>query len=424
VEEVWPGRHANSPLARKRLDEWALRDRDTVARFKREVAILRTLGHPNIIEVVHADLDDSDPWFLMPLATANLTSEIPLGGLEDDRLREIFSVVLDAIEHAHQQSVIHRDLKPENVLIVDGSIVVSDFGLGRRIDSNTATLTVTGFKAGTEGYAAPEQWVDFHKVDHRADIYALGALLYNLATGRSPLAGDPRAAPPLYRRLIDKCREHDPRRRYQTVTDLREDFVELWLPNDEVMRPAEHASIILQGSSNDIEDTRLLMKILLNNRGDDGLYLTSVPMIDSQRVQSMIMLSFREFEIIIDQYCSHLRGFLDFESLDPAARFLRRVYNATNDISMKERVITKILTLGSEYDRYNVGRIFGEMVGCVSDRAEVFMIRDVLRREPVAALWSKKYIQAHQSPSVILTTLTEIQQRTRRQRDRDDDSPW
>src|ERR1044071_2971862 len=165
-------------LARKTLQ---LDDEAALKRFAREVRILSSLDHPNIVRVIDQQLEPEPYYYVMPLFDHSLASE--LGSLVGDeaRIGTIFRAILDAMEYAHAQGVIHRDLKPENVLMnSDTDLVVSDFGLGRRINAATTRQTMSGIGMGTPWYMAPEQLYDFKNADQRSDIFSLGRILYEL----------------------------------------------------------------------------------------------------------------------------------------------------------------------------------------------------------------------------------------------------
>ena len=123
------------------------------------------------------------------------SKEGPCGGLIDDNGRlpvheavDISSQVADALEHAHRQGLVHRDIKPANVLVqTDGRVKVTDFGIAKAAGGDD--LTRTGTVVGTARYLAPEQ-VNGHTVDGRADVYALGLILYEMLAGRAPFGGD------------------------------------------------------------------------------------------------------------------------------------------------------------------------------------------------------------------------------------------
>jgi serine/threonine protein kinase len=137
-------------FAMKVLTDPALLDPSDVQRFKREVRLLRTLNHPRIVKIIDSHVAKEPYWFVMPLFRASLRNHLLTIKGDEARVRDIVMQLRDAMEYAHGNGVIHRDLKPENILCDDnGDIVVSDFGLGRRLDSPSTRKTYTGQFLGT-----------------------------------------------------------------------------------------------------------------------------------------------------------------------------------------------------------------------------------------------------------------------------------
>lgn len=159
------------------------------ARFRREAQTAARLQHPNIVATHDFGEVEGRPYFTMMLVEGSTFSAV----LGSDALNlydklKLLIQVCEAVAHAHDQGVIHRDLKPGNVLVTkDGRALVTDFGLARRVDSQSH-LTVTGAIMGTPAYMAPEQ-ARGDEVDRRADLYSLGAMLYELLAGRPPYLG-------------------------------------------------------------------------------------------------------------------------------------------------------------------------------------------------------------------------------------------
>jgi serine/threonine-protein kinase len=146
--------------------------------------------------------------------------------------REALAIVAqmcDALQFAHDKGVVHRDIKPENVIVDrSGRVHVLDFGLARLVDPDIEGLTRSGFVVGTPLYMAPEQWRTPLEVDHRADIYSLGVVFYELLTGELPVGRFP---PPSQRAQLDvrldevvlKTLEREPERRYQKASEVKTD---------------------------------------------------------------------------------------------------------------------------------------------------------------------------------------------------------
>lgn len=203
-------------------------------RFEREVKIMSKLSHPshpNILPVLDNDLSSrNNPWFAMPLAEKSIADIMDELRLNLKRVNEIFVQILQGVAYAHQQNTIHRDLKPQNILLFPNDIVkIGDFGLGKNLgaDASIITLTESDEHLGTFAYMAPEQFTSAATVDHRADIYSLGKTLLHMIVG-----GDPPIYPDRIIQLVDKryvafinrCLEESPENRFQSVTEMLENF--------------------------------------------------------------------------------------------------------------------------------------------------------------------------------------------------------
>ncbi|MCB0195873.1 MAG: serine/threonine protein kinase [Anaerolineae bacterium] len=161
-----------------------------LTRFEREARTAASLDHPNIVSVLDTGQVDGRAYMVMPFAT---------GETLDSRLRrklkltELASVeiawqIADALAYAHRQGIIHRDVKPSNIMISpDDHAMLTDFGVAQAWDD--PTLTKEGHIVGTPAYMAPEQAAQDRSVDHRADLYSLGVVLYRMSTGRLPFRG-------------------------------------------------------------------------------------------------------------------------------------------------------------------------------------------------------------------------------------------
>jgi len=162
-------------------------------RFLREISVLARLQHPNILALVDSGEADGVLYYVMPhLSGGSLRARL-------DRERElpiaealpILREIAEALAHAHAEGIVHRDIKPENVLFSSGHAQVADFGIARIVgDVDPATaLTTIGMTVGTPRYMPPEQLLGDVSVDHRADLYSLGALAYEMLSGVPPFAG-------------------------------------------------------------------------------------------------------------------------------------------------------------------------------------------------------------------------------------------
>lgn len=202
-------------------------------RFAREAKALAKLAHPGIVAVY--DFGVAGPYCYLVMEHvdgANLRDVLAQGGLTTRDVLELVPQLCDALQYAHDHRIVHRDIKPENVLVdVDGRVRVADFGLAKllRDDDAALGLTQTEQVMGTPHYMAPEQMRASRSVDHRADLYSLGVVLYEMLTGQLPIG---RFQPPSARDeaargfdpVVMKSLENDPDRRYQAAADVKRDL--------------------------------------------------------------------------------------------------------------------------------------------------------------------------------------------------------
>ncbi|MGB5814779.1 MAG: protein kinase, partial [Thermoanaerobaculia bacterium] len=239
-------------VALKMLPVEVAGDQGRLERFRREAEALAALEHPNIVTVYSIEESDLGPFLTMELVEGKSLKEvIPKGGLDLDSFFDIATPLADALSSAHDRGVIHRDLKPSNIMVTDRGVVkILDFGLAKlRRDEpepeteltelDTATLTRDGQVVGTLPYMSPEQ-VEGHVVDQRTDIFSLGVVFYQMATGHKPFRGDSAAGllssilrdtpasvtevktdyPNHLGRIVRHCLEKDPSRRFQSARDI------------------------------------------------------------------------------------------------------------------------------------------------------------------------------------------------------------
>jgi tetratricopeptide (TPR) repeat protein/predicted Ser/Thr protein kinase len=235
-------------------------------RFQREAEAVAGLRHPNIVQLYDVGDSDGRPYFTMEYVEGgSLAQKLASTPQSARAAAALLAILAEAVEAAHQGGVVHRDLKPANVLLAaDGTPKISDFGLARRLDG-PAGLTRSGTALGTPSYMAPEQ-VGGHSsaVGPAVDVYALGAILYELLTGRPPFRGTsvletmeyvsttepvpPSRLVPLVPRDLEtitlKCLQKEPARRYGSARALAEDLRRFLADEPILARPvgrAEHA---------------------------------------------------------------------------------------------------------------------------------------------------------------------------------------
>ncbi len=240
-------------------------------RFRREAMAVGRLNHPNIVQIHDVGEAEGRPFFALELvAGGSLADRIRGGPLPPGEAARVVRTLAEAMHFAHERGIIHRDLKPSNVLMTaEGVLKIADFGLAKHLAQESA-LTQSGAVMGTPAYMSPEQAAgDIRAIGPPADVYALGAILYDCLTGRPPFRGGaaaqtlmqvlrhevvpPSRLNPRVPRDLEticlKCLEKDPQRRYPSARDLADDL-DRFLKADPIQaRPArtwERASRFLR----------------------------------------------------------------------------------------------------------------------------------------------------------------------------------
>ncbi len=241
-------------VALKILPEELGHDVKFALRFTREARTLARLNHPNIVSVFEFGNVEDIYFFLMEYVDGSTLRDVVRSGqLAPEQALAIVPHLCDALQYAHDQAVVHRDIKPENILLAkDGSVKIADFGLSRIVgNENQATaqtaqtrLTQAHQVLGTPRYMAPEQLEGSHGVDHRADIYSLGVVFYEMLTGELPIG---RFEAPSQKVQIDvrldevvlRTLQQEPQRRYQAASEIKSDLHSIASSPDHAFSPTK-----------------------------------------------------------------------------------------------------------------------------------------------------------------------------------------
>jgi len=249
-------------VALKVLPRTYAEDPQFVSRFKREARLLAQLQHPHILPVFDFGMAEGYTYIVMPFIQGGKFTDMMKGEpLPLARIRQVITQVGDALDYAHERGMIHRDVKPSNILIDErGNCLLTDFGLARMVE-DSVNLTSSGTIMGTPAYMSPEQGSG-QRIDARSDIYSLGVVLFEMATGRVPYQAETPVAvvfkhiqdplplprkvnpelPEPVERVILKALSKRPEDRYQTVAQMAQ-AIQLAIPDS----PIPQRAALLQG---------------------------------------------------------------------------------------------------------------------------------------------------------------------------------
>lgn len=231
-------------------------------RFLREINIAAQLQSPHILPLLDSGEADGLLFYVMPYVTGDSLRGrlVKDGALAPSEAMRLLRDIVDGLAHAHRHGVIHRDIKPDNVMIAERHAVIMDFGVAKAMSAakGSSGLTSVGVSLGTPTYMAPEQAAADQDIDHRADLYSVGILAYEMLAGRPPFSGTAQAVlvaqiadapppltelaphvPPAIAQIVMRCLEKDPARRWQSADELLTALESLTTPTGAYTPPAD-----------------------------------------------------------------------------------------------------------------------------------------------------------------------------------------
>ena len=358
---VYKARHIalNRMVALKMILAGGRATQTQLARFRGEALAVAKLDHPNIVRVYDIGEHDGAPFFAMEYVDGDaLDKKLDHKPMEPPAAAALVESVARAMHYAHQMGVIHRDLKPANIMLThDGIPKIADFGLAKQLDGDEEGMTRTGVVMGTPNYMAPEQAEGNTKhVDHLADVYALGATLYELVTGRPPFQGasaiaiiaqvrsndpvNPGQLTPGLSKDVEticlKCLQKEPARRYATAEALADDLRRFRNGEPIVARPVSSVELIRRWCRRKPREATLTLT---------AAGLIAVLLVGA--IVAAIVFRFQKAEIAVAN-----------ENLNQQKAEVER---ANVDLVASNRAITRQSDLNAEQARYMVRNLAAEL---------------------------------------------------------------
>lgn len=368
---------------------------ESIERFKKEVRILSRLNHPRIVTVLDFNLECEKPFYAMPLYNSSLRPE--LSNIKDDleKVQRILNDILDGIEYLHNEGVLHRDLKPENILMTnEGSIVITDFGLGVQSQSGSARLTRTGMAMGTDVYMSPEQYKDAKNVDERTDIYSLGKVIYECLTNQDVFLPDLEVLPSGFKFVVQKCLKYNPNDRYQSVLELK--------------NALSNCFDSISNKNNEEEARGLIAKLFATDNYTHIIssLIDKLSTLDLAKEEDLIhkMIIEAPLEAILEMTNSHdtlmisvVNAFVNnvtsqgwgYNYTDTIGKRCKDLYEKISIPEIKAKLLYGLAQVGISHNRFYVIDLFYEVIYAVTNPDEAYLIIEELEKHNYL-----KYIKA------------------------------
>ncbi|WP_327708884.1 serine/threonine protein kinase [Streptomyces sp. NBC_00464] len=364
--------------------------RDTpAARMRREIEISQLLGqHAHYMPIL--DSNPVDGWLVMPMAQA--TAEQRRDNLSDPvQLRALVEALMDVLELAHAHDWLHRDVKPSNILLLDNQWTLADWGIVRRPRGQTTQEGRTRFELGTEGFAAPELFVDAHEATAAADIYGIGRVIAWALTGDYPQMNMPLSPPPGPWRNITRIATHaDPHQRVQSIQSLR-DLINRQL-TEPAEPPTEQAKRLLERTrAGDPAAVGSLLELIADHPEDYELYVRALIALSAEQAGPWLSRDPRASGRIFKAMADHAHGQatrrVQFAEAGRVAVWLHAIANfaaAKDDWDLLEEAARTMCTWDAAWDQWSAQDRIAPWLRSLSGQAAQ-LIGSVLRDHPRSA---------------------------------------
>ena len=274
-------------------------------------------------------------------------------------IAKIFTSILNGVAYAHAEGVIHRDLKPGNILMNDdGDVVVSDFGLGRRLDSQSL-LTTSTMRMGTVLYAAPEQWANPKKADQRADVFALGRLLLMLYAGSEAATHDTSQLPEAIALVVNRCTHADPARRFPSVSLLKRAFLSLTdrgQPRGELQELLElRAQLSIPGDHVPEDLERFMQLVAKYHESEEDLLHHTLMAVHAGVIGALLEMHSKVMKGLLEQFLTDAaERRWGFSYTDKIAAQCRAISKVTEDAEIRAALAVTVAIIGVDHNRWHV----------------------------------------------------------------------
>ncbi|WP_261556251.1 serine/threonine-protein kinase [Frankia tisae] len=404
------GRNA-TPVAVKLMSDVSAVDPEAVRRFERELRLLESIRHPNIVPILgQGQTPAGGIWYAMPLAQGSLAAFIEELQGRNALILDLMRQVGAGLTHIHDREIYHRDLKPGNILrLEDGVWAIADFGLAVDAERATTALTSTLRGIGTAWYTAPEQWRDARSVNHLADVFSLGKVLQELVIGEAPVTNDVPPGP--LRPIVLRATAERPEHRYSSVRDFLVALgTAVEAPRDDWESAEDTAERLLErvrlpkAAEADLDELATWALALDENDTDDMTVLARVlPWISTRSIRYLWAADPAGFQRIFRHYSKHIEttGF-GFEYCDVLADFSRKAVKETDDTDVLREAVRSLVELGHRHNRWRVRDVVTTILQSIRKAEPALAAGEALRgADPDAVEWTLSEFSVRSLPPIL-----------------------
>src|SRR5699024_2975547 len=369
---------------------------EDIRRFKREVRIMESIDHENVIKVLDSNVEYNPPYFTMTMALYSVTETIPRlqqGDGDITKVVTVFESICKGINAIHNSGHTHRDIKPDNALVFeDQKIVVSDLGLAKFDERDTTILTRASIYMGTYDYMPPEQMIygGTRDLDHRGDIFQLGKTLYHLLTGHRPTVLNPNGVPTGIWYVIQKATRQNPDERYQSIDQLLDALHDAIRVTDPKMNPKGMFEKLLTVANENLKsneyDAKNISSIiqLIYSVDDMDDYITLFHELPNRILQIYASNMATELEPVMEKYKKAIDEKVDeypFPFAENVAEKMEIIFRNATSLYVKKNALLSILIAGNRLNRWAAMGDFDRLLQTVNDDTVAHAVADGLREE-------------------------------------------
>lgn len=355
MSEVYRVSDGTTRYVLKRVREDATEEQ--IKLFKREIRILKSLSHPNIIDVLNVNDNVPFPYYVMPNCGKSFVDLSVSDATERERT-EVAITFCKAILFAHEKGVFHRDIKPNNILFDKGVLKVADFGLSRFENRDTTTITQDGMVAGTRGYMPPEYYNGgFKDGSIASDIYMIGKTLYYLFSHGGDVSNVrlENVSPQIYH-IINKATKDRPEDRYaslEPIIDSLQKYLDALIAAEEAPKTIQEIRTLYQSLPLKFDEE--VYKTLRACNHESESWASTIRQLNDTELERLLNHK-RDY---IGDLSTHFidclskpSDYIQFCDIDEFARFTKLLVNCTNELVIKQNLIAFLLKMSIDYNRY------------------------------------------------------------------------